>query len=142
MEPLSHWLPIPTRYPKNKPADASDLAPYCQSMRTNLPPRPTSDQTTLLLAPIMEDYQWKDFKPLLYSPEKLQNWILEKLRPEPEALMLHPDDPMAAELSMLAMDSEDKALEFWGELTKEEREMFREAFRALWGPKGAGPLPG
>lgn len=65
----------------------------------------------------MEDYQLRDFKPILYSPEKLQNWILEKLLPEPDTPMLHPDDPMVAQLSMLAIDSEVKALEFWCELS-------------------------
>ncbi len=97
----------------------------------------------LLLGGIMASYSWLAFKPILYSPEKLQMWILEKLKPDPDTeLMLHPDDPKAAELSVLAMDSEDAALEFWAELSTAEQGMMREAFRALWGPKGAGPLPG
>ncbi len=96
----------------------------------------------ILLGGIMGTYSWLDFKPIISSPEKLQAWILENLKPDPDSeLMLHPDDPKAAELSELAMESEDAALEFWGQISKENQERMREAFRALWGPKGAGPLP-
>ena len=96
----------------------------------------------LLLGSIMATYSWTDFKPIIYDPEKLAAWILGNLKSDPDTeLMLHPDDPKAAELSEMAMDSEDSALEFWAELSTAEQGMMQEAFKALWGPKGAGPLP-
>lgn len=96
----------------------------------------------ILLGGIMETYSWTAFKPILYSPEKLQAWIREKLKPDSDSeLMLHPDDPKAAELLELAMESEDAALEFWGELSTEEQGMMKDAFQGIWGGQGRASLP-
>ncbi len=89
----------------------------------------------------MQNYSWTAFKPILYSPDKLRAWILEKLTPDPEDLELHPDDPRVAEMSESNVENEDQAGEFWGELTKEEQEMFRAAFVEIWGRAGKAALP-
>lgn len=105
------------------------------------PNPPNHDETNRLLATIIQTYSWTDFKPILYSPERLQSWILEHLEPDPEEREMHPDDPRVAELSMLAVEQEDKAAELWGELNKEERKMMKEAFEAIWGRQGRASLP-
>ena len=94
----------------------------------------------ILLGGIMETYSWTAFKPILYSPERLQSWIREKLKPDSDREM-HPDDPRVAELSDLAMDSEDAALEFWGEFSTEEQGMMKDAFQEIWGRLGRASLP-
>ena len=81
-----------------------------------------------LLASIMEDYQWTQFKGILYNPAKFKAWLQENLQPEEEE-------------TTLSAESEQKALEFWGELDREERKMFREAVRKLWGKEAAANLP-
>ena len=107
-------------------------------MKTQNPP--SHDETNRLLATIIQTYSWLDFKPILYSPEKLQSWILEHLEPDSK-LEMHPDDPRVAELSMLAVEQEDSALKLWGELTKEERRMMKDAFQEIWGRQGRASLP-
>ena len=101
---------------------------------------PTSEQANQLLSGAMETYSWTAFKPILYSPEKLRAWILEKLKPETDQF-LDPDSEQAAEESMEAVEAEEKAIEFWQELDKKERMMIKEAFRAIWGKAGAAALP-
>ena len=104
------------------------------------PNSPSHDQTMILLGGIMETYAWTAFKPILYSPERLQCWIREKLKPDSDQEM-HPDDQRVAELSELAMDSEDAALEFWGELSTKEQGMMKDAFQEIWGRQGRASLP-
>jgi hypothetical protein len=89
---------------------------------------PTYDQTMNLLGSIMEDYQWAHFKGILYNPAKFKAWLRENLQPD-------------GEQATLSAESEQKALEFWAELDREERKMFREAMRKLWGREAAANLP-
>ena len=103
---------------------------------------PSHDETTLLLSKVRPNYSWMQFKPILYDPEKLRSWILENLEWEAEETRpMHPDDPAVGEMGDELTRLELEALEFWAELNKEEQQMFHEAFRDLWGPKGAAPLP-
>ena len=104
------------------------------------PNPPTTDQTTHLLGSIMATYSWTQFKPILYSPEKLQSWILENLTADKDKY-LDPDGQEAADDSESLMQSEDQAFEFWGELSEEEREMMKAAFFAIWGRDGTRTLP-
>lgn len=89
-------------------------------------PAPNQGATMQLLGRVMEAYSWKEFKPILYDPERLKTWILEKIA----------DGEVTIEV-----DEETKALELLKELTKEEREMIRTALRDLWGKAGASSLP-
>ena len=111
------------------------------SNQQNPPPAPNHDETNRLLATIIPNYSWTAFKPILYSPDKLRAWILENLTPDPQDLEMHPDDPRVAEMSVLNVGLEDEANEFWGELTKEEREMMQAAFVEIWGRAGKAALP-
>ena len=75
-------------------------------------PTPTSDQANQLLSAVMETYSWTVFKEILYSPEKLREWILKKLKSEPDRF-LDLDSEQAAEESTARVEEEDKAIEFW-----------------------------
>lgn len=80
----------------------------------------------LLLSGIMETYSWTQFKPILYSPDRLEAWVRDKM----------PKEPVSA-----SVEEETRALEFLGELNNEERAKIETAFRRVWGPKGAASLP-
>jgi hypothetical protein len=104
-------------------------------------PPPSYDQTMALLGSIMEMYSWKDFKVILYDPERLKAWLVENLsQPEPDRY-LDPEDPAAVGLSELTAEAEHQALMFWQELSPAEHEMMKVAFLAVWGLEGAATLP-
>lgn len=86
---------------------------------------PNHDATMRLLSGVTGTYSWPQFKPILYNPDQLREWVKKTIFPVEE---LGPDEEM-------------KAFEFWGELTKEERQRFKTAFLELWGKEGAATLP-
>ena len=116
-------------------------SPTNDPQRNPNPAVPSNDALMMLLASVTETYSWPDFKPILYSPERLAAWLREKLaEPEPDRY-LDPEDPAATELSEMSAEAEMAALEFLRELTDEEVEKLETALRAVWGRAGAALMP-
>jgi hypothetical protein len=101
---------------------------------------PSYDETMNLLGGIQETYSWLAFKAILDDPAKLKAWIQEELKSEPDEPM-DPEDPRVGEGATVQADTEQNAMDFWGELTKEEQEKIRAAFLDLWGKEGLHGLP-
>lgn len=87
---------------------------------------PEYDQVMHILGSIMETYAFRDFVLILRDPEHLKAWLLK-------------GNTRAEESS--PADSEQKALEFWAEINKEDRERMKTAFMELWGREGRAMLP-
>ena len=116
-------------------------SPTNDPQRNANPAVPSNDALMTLLASVTETYSWPDFKPILYSPERLAAWLREKLaEPEPDQY-LDPEDPAATELSGMSAEAEQAAMEFLRELTDEETEKLETALRAVWGREGAALMP-
>ena len=108
-------------------------------MKTN---PPDHDATMALLGSIQETFSWAAFKPILNDPARLRAWLEAKMPAESEEEpFLDPEDPVVGERATLTADSEQKALELWGELDSKERELIEKAFLDLWGNEGAATLP-
>ena len=104
------------------------------------PNPPSYDQTMNLLGSIMETYSFRDFAPILRDKDRLKAWVQERMQPESN-LYLDPEDPRVGETATLSADSEQKAMEFLGEIRAEDRERIKAVFLELWGREGRATLP-
>ncbi|HEY3898241.1 MAG TPA: metallophosphoesterase [Chthoniobacter sp.] len=102
---------------------------------------PSQDALNRAMGSIMERYSWGAFQVILTDPERLRAWLVENVPQEQAEPWADPEDPAVGEQGVVNADTEQKALELWGELNKEEREKIMAAVRELWGKGGVALLP-
>jgi hypothetical protein len=103
---------------------------------------PSNDALNRALGSIMEDYSWEDFQRILNHPARMVAWLDKSVPPEEEEEEpMDPEDQRVGELTVVDADAEQKTMELWSELNKEEQEKLRAAVRELWGKEGVALLP-